>query len=769
MAPNKRLISTEIGPATLVSIRYFLDHVLPPLHSSIDLDTVLERLRRHRQGSRGPITRNGRWWGFAKDPAQVKRPKTGFSNFLGIVSAIARCSISKSTKPGLQLLQNPRPTRGSARYDAEALPDAYMVAPDADRTRVTWTDVVVIGEHEKYFHSKEENITRLTQSMSRAFENPRRRFVYGYTLDDMAMRLWFCDRSQLIASTNFNFITHHEPIVCFFLSLLYAESHYLGWDPTIRIVRNPSNTHQYDYTVENVDGSTSTFRTLKLLCGPGSRTTKGKGTRVWKVVQVVDGVPVGKPAILKDHWVQEEFEREGTTLSRIRQSDDSEDFQRAFSANFLTVLCHGDVVLRSHRHAPYCDRTRLHIRNAKAYKLDVPLPDADFFGPRPHVPYRVVSKEDPYLTGCRVHYRIVFRECCTSLDISTPLPVVFTTLAQICTALKLLHQAGWVHRDISLGNIMLDESGHARLMELEYAKPMGDETIPDLRIGTSPFMSAEVVSQMYSCSLPSPKPRNLRFEGPFAELSPRTRFYRIAAKYHLPLPSSDTGDPSTFNFERQFGLALVRKQVELYEQGKSWSPITPDTSSSEPKPLRTPSPPLAKVSGAIDFGFRYNPLHDLESVFWIATYFLFGVATKGMDTHQQHVTQRLLHEKTQRNMCIRLNGCYRNDLDALPRHLQVMGFVLDDWRSELGAVFYTAEKQWKSIDSSTGAGLHDRLARTLEKMANLANLPREDNQRSSATQSRKHRLEDPDDSDMREFTANVPARPTKKARTTERT
>lgn len=49
-------------------------------------------------------------------------------------------------------------------------------------------------------------------------------------------------------------------------------------------------------------------------------------------------------------------------------------------------------------------------------------------------------------------------------------------------ALGLLHRAGWVHRDISKGNIMVDDSGHARLADLEYAKLMDDENIPDLQV-----------------------------------------------------------------------------------------------------------------------------------------------------------------------------------------------------------------------------------------------------------------------------------------------
>ena len=40
-------------------------------------------------------------------------------------------------------------------------------------------------------------------------------------------------------------------------------------------------------------------------------------------------------------------------------------------------------------------------------------------------------------------------------------------------ALRLLRKLGWVHRDVSIGNILFSD-GHAKLADLEYAKKMGD-------------------------------------------------------------------------------------------------------------------------------------------------------------------------------------------------------------------------------------------------------------------------------------------------------
>ena len=37
------------------------------------------------------------------------------------------------------------------------------------------------------------------------FEDPRRRFTYGYTIDCSEMRLWYCDRASIVMSQAFDF------------------------------------------------------------------------------------------------------------------------------------------------------------------------------------------------------------------------------------------------------------------------------------------------------------------------------------------------------------------------------------------------------------------------------------------------------------------------------------------------------------------------------------------------------------------------------------
>ncbi|KAJ3554522.1 hypothetical protein NM688_g3064 [Phlebia brevispora] len=670
-----RVVSSEVGPVTQVPLEYFIEHVLPPLHPNIDIDTVLQDLRRAGRGNRHPITRSGRWWGFGQDPTSTKHSVSrSYIHFPKIVDAIVKYRAPHGMNPSVDFMHNPKPIPPWRKRGETAFPDAFMLLRGASKSDVKWTDIWIVGEYDKIEPSSSV-IAKMNWSIARALEDPRRRFIFGYTVENTSMKLWFFHRTEAIFSTSFNFITESRTLTHVLLAFLYAEPHQLGWDTTMIPVSDDEGNLQYDFTIENFDGSKSLFRSLKLIYGGQSATLRRRGTRIWEVVQIINGVPCGSPLVLKDSWIHEESAREGASLRRVQLSHDTDDFLHTFSTHFLTVTCDGDVLLHSSRRPPSRDHSQQHV---KACRL--------------HPPLEIGTSDSSPLSGRKVHYRVVFKELCKPLDLEMPLSDIFRALGQVCIALKLLHEAGWVHRDVSMNNIMLDSAGQARLADLEYAKKMGDEAVPEFRVGTVPFMSSEVHSQTFWCGT-------------------------LEAPPMISVPRSPDDGLSHNSDDSSSSLPEIHK-IALAAAKKHARRCTPSSPREDLAPLNPP--PAAAGPSHPRRLFRYNPLHDLESVFWIATYCLFQCPAEGISRataeQQAKTVNRVLYDRDHHCAIIRLDGEFEQDLASLPPSLRELGRILETLRSKLTARYYAAEKDRASITSSVAAGLHDEFADILDSI-----------------------------------------------------
>lgn len=275
-------------------------------------------------------------------------------------------------------------------------------------------------------------------------------------------------------------------MIHFFLSLIYADTQELGWDSSVVSL---DDDDQYDIRVDGFDGTTQTYRTLKLLSGSTLEDVRDGGTRVWKAVRIEDGEECGEAVVLKDAWADADLMAEGLILDKIRGFDCEPEKRDYIDTHFPTLLFHGDVFLDPGRTTLDCARslspatngfvdsadiarTRLSVSSGEHLKLDPKASEPTEYG--------------------RVHYRIVMKEVGRAISRQDSPIVIFAMLAQVvfgksashcsgtlCSqkhvaALRYMHQSGWVHHDISLGNIAIVKN-RAMLLDLEYAQKAGQE------------------------------------------------------------------------------------------------------------------------------------------------------------------------------------------------------------------------------------------------------------------------------------------------------
>ncbi|PSS18944.1 hypothetical protein PHLCEN_2v3160 [Hermanssonia centrifuga] len=683
---NWQVISTPLGSAPEVSVQFFLNRFLPPLSSGIDITGVVSSLKRRGRKGHRAITDQGRWRSFAMDPKRRNEPEYDvFAPLIKVAEAISNEGSIRHAIQALDYRHNAFPTLNLYDRTGISRPDAYLVSKGCTRSGadLRWSDIVVPGEYHKEDTAavRMENAEKISWSMRNCMRyDARRRFIFGFTIENTNMRLWFCDRSQVVICKPFNFITEHAYFTYFLLSVSMTGPHQLGYDPTIKLLGD-SEDPRYEITVRSdLDGSERIYRTLGLLSDAGACALRGRGTRVWKAIKIEDGQECGEPVALKDSWIDAGRPREGYILTQMRGYNNPERLSGYAEKFFLTAECYGDV---------FVDRELGHVDAVRPFLMPESrsLSESDS-NTTPRAPTSSMGCEDALIShkkpgqnihpsvGRQVHHRIVFKEICTSLYREKSLSTIFRLLGQVAGALLIMHDAGWIHHDISPGNILVDENGCAKLTDLEYAQRMDDTAREELRVGTPNFMAVEVDSQCYQ--------------------------YLPLSRYCVGLESTQQdSDP-----ERTTRLIAAAFNMERH------GPLLPERNSLEHRAVR-PLPPHIPL--------RYNPIHDLESLWWIAVYFVLGMQLKPDSeaesqtfcadelyptTQQRYYAGRLFFNATSRFSVMNDSTFFAAIVQSLSPSLHDIGMVLEDVRMELFRTYSHVEQDASTIDHKAAEGLH---------------------------------------------------------------
>ncbi|CCM06714.1 uncharacterized protein FIBRA_09004 [Fibroporia radiculosa] len=377
-------------------------------------------------------------------------------------------------------------------------------------------------------------------------------------------------------------------------------------------------------------------------------------------------------------------------MEMIRESAASEEGRKVLDEHLLTVICHGDVQVKGGMR----DHTREVMTNGKDISLDsgefplrTPSDNRTREGtagtgrskrrggthsgrgkkhssgakyrssrsntaPKGDAGHHYGDEPPPqdkhhryYQYHPKAHYRIVFEEVCDVLHQETSLIPIFSYLSQTALVLQFLHEAGWVHRDLSTGNILIF-NGKVKLADFEYAKRLDEQAdAHEIRTGTADFISVEVDRQQYF-------------------FTPR-------------------------------GISWVEFAARMQAENGNLQSLCQE--SLKPKVV-----------------FRYNPMHDFESLWWISVYVLFNkqvvmVNEKSPPSHdyrrQRTWAAGVFYGLNARQSALSAgNTDFQYAIETLCPDLRSFGVVVDLLRDDLLKRYINIEADLSHLPSRAAAG-----------------------------------------------------------------
>ncbi|KAF9783769.1 hypothetical protein BJ322DRAFT_1066990 [Thelephora terrestris] len=540
-------------------------------------------------------------------------------------------------------------------------PDAFLIAhsqtsPKPTESEMRWRDVTCPFEYKFGNGDATDNDVKALWSLHHIMRSdPRRIFSFGVTVRGTAFTIWLLCRAAPFLFDPFDWFKDPDSLIRFFVLLATSSATDLGFDTTIKRVGPGDFNLQYD-----IEGSKYNFS--RLLYDIGADAPCGRGTWVFEVK--IEGE--NEARVLKDCWVEnrEGKQMEHEIVAGIRETMKHDDFHR----HFVNICGH----LKTETSGWF--REFCNILNEGTFEAK------DNFRPQALILIRPNSKSiyDPMSTGgsvpnqnrhpdmlapttrpapevpphSRFRYQVVYQEEGTTLYGVTSLEKAFKYLGQTVDAAQCLHEAGWVHRDLSPGNVIV-VGDVAKISDLEFAKKRAARDLETLT----------------------------RSDG---------------------LPKLNASDTRTGTLL----FTAIEVQLGAYEFRQPGK-----------KPLR----PLDGGSSTDHRIFLYNPLHDYESIWWMAVWFVFNskIDLNGSTRSASDSLQETLHKN--RSGTFRSPGLFQQACKRLPAELEDICLWLDWMRETLCSAYHEFEMTFDGSDMlSVVADLREGLER-IEGLARNVN------------------------------------------------
>ncbi|KAF7790438.1 hypothetical protein EIP86_001393 [Pleurotus ostreatoroseus] len=636
-----------------VTLEHYLENVSPTLREGVVPDRVVEKLT-----DAGTI-KDKCFTTFNAQPKHISGHEDDVfkDGFQKMVNAIIEAATSDDIVPTMKFFHNGRRVPKSKVANNATRPDSYSILVESVGKPLFWIDLGLPGEAKKYdteckrLENEEQEAWNLYMCM---LEDPRRERVFGFTVENTQMRLWYCSRVDLLISTAFNFMTDYKSTIKFFLSVMFATKEQLGWDPTMRL----RDDGQLDIDVRSEDGIVTTYRTQRIVSDKEADSLVGAGTRTWVVreVRASDDEEFGPLLMLKDTWVDKDRRREGVSCQRLRAVTQSSSAFKKMGQFLMPVIVHGNVHIdgvpnntedRMMRCKIPTESPRYSLARTQEDKLQ------DSANQRFH---DAVTPGSPRLLDLpsKTRYRIVTENVCRPLDELTTPSLIFRSLGKAVYAVCAMHEVGWVHRYLTPENILVDELGNITFRGLDYAKSMhsDDDHAKHSHISVVDFVAVEMALGFYS---------HTSKRGPVPSQSKSSALDRLFG-----------GTKDTNRYD-SIGAVEVIDQVPAI----------------------------------------FNPLHDLESLWWCAVYFVVVFMIKIEEALVPHSDEQLglvkllFHDYP--GVARARHSFLNHKLPLSDIHpLLVPTFViLDDLRQALVKTSKAIEADISKIDHTVGRALLD--------------------------------------------------------------
>jgi hypothetical protein len=432
------------------------------LRGVADLETASKAVFKKCGEGRNPLYRKG-WSGWPED-ANQDDVLGWFADLCEQLAELAGDHRPKATRPR-PLAQPNKPVQGST---AERKLDIGFVSNSqaGKDSRCHWSQILIPGELKS--NPSADTASKAWLDLGRYAREvlaaqDTRRFVLGFTICGSLMRIWEFDRLGGIASKQFDINEDGLQFVSTILAFLWMNEEQLGFDPTV-ITENGQRFIEIQR-----NGPTERLIIDGLMMR--ARCISGRATTCWKAHR--EGDPQ-IPLVIKDSWQYTEREEEGELLREATEKG-VVNVARYYHHEIVRVLGTDDDVrsnvrkgldiMKAENYRPGCSMISLSTSAAGSRKgrsstaalkrsssqTDAPLP-----------PSKRSCSTSPTKAGSnalpnRVHRRVILRDYGKPIYRASSRAALLTALEGCIEGHESLRKAGFLHRDISINNLMMNE------------------------------------------------------------------------------------------------------------------------------------------------------------------------------------------------------------------------------------------------------------------------------------------------------------------------